>query len=83
MAVVILEPTKQWSDEGGADGMTGDLLEGRGDRTGEEGHTPDTGTEVLGLANVWEEEKRLGDLRQNKQTEDVLIGGKSSNWYEQ
>ena len=34
------------SDEGGADGMTGDLLEGRGDRTGEEGRTPDAGTEL-------------------------------------
>ena len=64
------------SYEGGADSMTGGQLEGRGDRTGEEGHTPDTGTEVLGLANVWEEEKRLGDLRQNKQTGDVLMGGK-------
>ena len=64
------------SDEGGAHGMTGDLLEGRGDWTGEEVRTPDTGTEVLGLVNVWEEEKRLGDLRQNKQTGDVLMGGK-------
>ena len=37
-------------------GKAGDLLEGRGDWTGEEVRTPDTGTEVLGLMNVGGEE---------------------------